>query len=142
MRSKRDGSIVVKRTGGLIHGELSFAVALLGHGDSIVVGDAGLPVAGRSTLIDLAVSPGTVSFRSVVAALSTEMCVESLVMASELAQTDQELVDWVAGQYPDASVEMVSHSDFKGRAGSAGVHVRTGEYTPYANVVLVAGVPF
>ncbi len=132
----------MKHTGGLIHGDLSLAVARLGHGDAIVIGDAGLPVAAGATLIDLALTPGTVSFRSVVEAVSTEMCVESLVFATELAASGQTLVDWVVGHWQEATVELLAHDDFKVRARSAGVHVRTGEYTPYANVMLVAGVPF
>lgn len=70
------------------------------------------------------------------------MKVESLVFASELDITNRSLLDWVVGQWRETAVEMLAHSDFKARAAGAGVHVRTGEYTRYANVVLVAGVPF
>jgi D-ribose pyranase len=39
-------------------------------------------------------------------------------------------------------VEFVSHSDFKARTASARAIVRTGEFAPYANVILVSGVVF
>jgi D-ribose pyranase len=41
---------------------------------------------------------------------------------------------------PDA--EAVSHEDLKARAGAARLVVRTGDATPYSNVLLRAGYPF
>ena len=44
-------------------------------------------------------------------------------------------------QLPDTP-QAVSHEDFKRLTQQARVMVRTGECTPYANVILVAGVTF
>jgi D-ribose pyranase len=47
---------------------------------------------------------------------------------------------WYAGTLPAPSV--VSHEEFKRLCGHARAMVRTGECTPYANIILRAGVTF
>jgi D-ribose pyranase len=42
----------------------------------------------------------------------------------------------------DIPIEVVSHESFKARTSDAKAVVRTGEFTPYANVILIAGVVF
>jgi D-ribose pyranase len=42
----------------------------------------------------------------------------------------------------DVPTETVTHEDLKARSHSARAVIRTGEFTPYANVILVAGVVF
>ena len=39
-------------------------------------------------------------------------------------------------------IEYVPHEKFKSYLPSVKFVVRTGEYTPYSNIILVAGVPF
>ena len=58
----------MKRTG-ILHAELSGLVAAMGHGDTLVIGDAGLPVPPGVRCIDLAVSPGVPRFQQVVDAV-------------------------------------------------------------------------
>jgi D-ribose pyranase len=41
-----------------------------------------------------------------------------------------------------APVDTVGHEEFKQRCRDSRAVVRTGEATPYANVILKAGVPF
>jgi D-ribose pyranase len=43
---------------------------------------------------------------------------------------------------PDVPLTTVSHDIFKHRCRTARAIVRTGEFTPYANVMLFAGVVF
>jgi D-ribose pyranase len=42
----------------------------------------------------------------------------------------------------DVSIETVTHLVFKEQTRSARAVIRTGEFTPYANVILVSGVVF
>ena len=39
----------------------------------------------------------------------------------------------------DAPIEAIPHMEFKKQTGASRAAVRTGEFTPYANVILVAG---
>jgi D-ribose pyranase len=131
----------VKRTA-LLHAELSRAIAALGHGDMIVIGDAGLPVPDGPLRIDLALTPGIPRVADVLRVVLSEMQVERAVVAQEaLDAGGGALPAWCEGQL-GVVPEAVSHADFKRLSAQAKAVVRTGECTPYANIVLVSGVCF
>lgn len=130
----------------LLHAELSRVIASLGHGDALVIGDAGLPIPdapqghGGPQRIDLAVTRGVPAFDDVLAAVLSEMQVERALIATEACDGGSALPAWVAPI--DAPVQAVSHEELKLATRSARAVVRTGEFTPYRNVVLLAGVVF
>lgn len=126
----------------LLHAELSQVIAAMGHGEMLVLGDAGLPIPNGPTRIDLAVSPGTPGIAEVLKAVLSELAVESTLIAYEaLGARDGSLPAWYAN-HSSMPPQTVSHEAFKQLCKSARAIVRTGECTPYANVILVAGVTF
>jgi D-ribose pyranase len=134
----------VKRTA-LLHAELSRVIASLGHGDMLVLGDAGLPIPDRPVRIDLAVTPGLPRLSDVLAAVLSEMQVEGAIVAQEAMDAaraaGQALPAWYAGPLPGVP-HAVPHEEFKRLCREARAMVRTGECTPYANIILRAGVTF
>ncbi len=131
----------MKRTA-LLHAELSHAIALLGHGDMVVIGDAGLPVPDGPRRIDLALTPGIPRVADVLRVVLSEMQVEGAVLAREaLDACDGALPAWCADALPVVPTA-VPHEEFKRLSAKAKAVVRTGECSPYANIVLVAGVTF
>lgn len=133
----------MKKTG-LLHPELSFLIASLGHGDMLVIADAGLPIPENVNRIDLAFAQGKPAFMDVLDAVLSEFQVESAVIASELTQTNSAYHDTLVAALPinTTDVSHVPHEDFKNLTYDAKVIVRTGEFTPYANVILKSGVTF
>jgi len=131
----------MKRTA-LLHAELSEVVARLGHGDLLVIGDAGLPIPDGPRRIDLAVAPGVPRIHEVLAAVLSEMQVESAVVAAELAGRNPAVDAQIRQQLAAVPVAALPHEDFKALTRSARAMVRTGECSPYANVILRAGVVF
>ncbi|MFS2167152.1 D-ribose pyranase [Variovorax sp. Varisp62] len=130
----------MKRTA-LLHAELSHVIASLGHGDMLVLGDAGLPIPDGPRRIDLAVARGVPLLTDVLNAVLSEMQVESIVVADEALGDAKKLPAW----YPQSlgiEPQTVSHEEFKRRTAKARAMVRTGECTPYANIILIAGVKF
>ena len=130
----------MKRTA-LLHAELSQVIAALGHGDMLVIGDAGLPIPDGPRRIDLAVTRGVPLLTDVLQAVLSEMQVEGVVVADEALNGDKALPAW----YPKSlgiAPQTVSHEEFKRRSATARAIVRTGECTPYANIMLIAGVSF
>ena len=127
----------------LLHPELSQSIARLGHGDMVVLADAGLPIPDGPRRIDLAVTPGVPRLADVLKAVLSEMQVERAMIARETidAGAGHVLPTWCAGQLAIAP-EMISHEELKRLCARAKVVVRTGECTPYANIVLCAGVTF
>ena len=129
----------MKRTA-LLHAELSHAIATLGHGDMLVIGDVGLPIPNGPRRIDLALTPGIPTVADVLRVVLEEMQVEKAVIANEaMERNGGHLPAWC---HLPVDPQAVSHDEFKRLTQQARVMVRTGECTPYANVILVAGVTF
>ncbi|MEL6643207.1 MAG: D-ribose pyranase [Pseudomonadota bacterium] len=125
----------MKKTG-LLNAELSAALARQGHGDLIVIADAGLPVPPGVPCIDLAVTLGVPRFIDVLDVVMEEMVVEQAFAAEEATGDMREIL---AAHHVTL---WLPHEIFKKRSASARCIVRTGEATPYANIGLVSGVPF
>ncbi|MFL6629699.1 MAG: D-ribose pyranase [Burkholderiaceae bacterium] len=131
----------MKRTT-LLHAELSEVVARLGHGDLLVLGDAGLPIPDGPRRIDLAVSADVPRLQDVLAAVLAEMQVEGAVIAEELAPRNPAVHAELQRQLAGTPVQTLSHEQFKLATRQARAIVRTGECSPYANVILRSGVVF
>ncbi len=131
----------MKRTT-LLHAELSAVIARLGHGDLLVIGDAGLPIPDGPLRIDLALSANVPRFHEVLAAVLAEMQVEAAVIADELAPNNVAVHDELRRQLGATPISTLSHADFKAATRGARAIVRSGEFSPYANVILRAGVVF
>jgi len=130
----------VKRTA-LLNSDLSQVIASMGHGDMLVIGDAGLPIPDGPKRIDLAVTRGVPLLADVLQAVLSEMQVEGVVVADEALNGAEALPAW----YPKSlgiAPQSISHEEFKRRSAKARAIVRTGECTPYANIMLIAGVSF
>ena len=127
----------------LLHADLSHLIATMGHGDMLVLGDAGLPIPTGTNApqrIDLAVCPGTPRLEDVLRAVLSELQVQSTVIATEALNADG-LPAWYKNQL-NFPPKTISHEEFKRVCGTARAMVRTGECTPYANIILVSGVTF
>jgi len=131
----------MKRTT-LLHAELSEVIARLGHGDLLVIGDAGLPIPDGPRRIDLAVSANVPRLHDVLAAVLAEMQVESALIADEFAPANADVHAELMRQLGRTPIAAVSHERFKALTRDARAIVRTGEFSPYANVILRAGVVF
>lgn len=129
----------------LLNIALSRLIASLGHGDIVVIGDAGLPVPPGVELIDLALTHGVPDFLGTLKVVLSEMQVESHVLAEEiLLKRPQPLLGLdvlnLGGEL--GTRRLMSHEDFKVLSRQARAVIRTGECQPYCNIALVAGVSF
>jgi D-ribose pyranase len=131
----------VKKSG-IIHPDLSRALAELGHGHQVCIADAGLPIPPGVERIDLAYRLGSPTFIDVLNALAAELVVEEMTVADEAAEHCPEIIAALGAAFPDVDTRSVSHEQFKRETNDARVVIRTGETTPYANVLLTSGVPF
>ncbi|MDO7905594.1 D-ribose pyranase [Paenibacillus sp. JX-17] len=127
---------------GILNSHISKVLADLGHTDTIVVSDVGLPVPEGVTKIDLALKLGVPSFKEVLAELAADMVVEKITIASEMECDNPEALDDIRTTFSGCTIEACAHEDFKQKTRSAKVVIRTGEAKPYANCILQAGVHF
>jgi D-ribose pyranase len=131
----------VKRTQ-LLHAELSEVIARLGHGDMLVIADAGLPIPDGPRRIDLALTANVPRLHEVLRVVLSEMVVEAAVVAHELSANNPAIYAELCAQLGATPVSTLSHENFKAATKSARAIVRTGEFSAYANVMLRAGVAF
>ena len=126
----------------LLQSDLSHVIAMMGHLDTLVIADAGLPIPDSTKRIDLALTEGVPGAIETLKVVLGELNVETVILAEEAQERNRGFLDEVQKLLPGVSVEFVPHSVFKTRTASARAIVRTGEFAPYANVILVSGVVF
>lgn len=128
---------------GILNSEICKVLADLGHTDMIVIADCGLPIPEGVKRIDLALKIGTPGFIEVVELLAQYMQIEKVTIASEIhAKNPATYVNLETTLGAEVSLEELSHEEFKLLTHKARAIIRTGEATPYANVILHAGVIF
>jgi D-ribose pyranase len=127
---------------GILNQPVSSVVAGLGHTDTLVIADAGLPIPPETQRIDLALTAGIPAFLDTLRVVLTEMQVERAIVAQEMLDVSPGIYEAVKELLGDVPIETVTHLIFKEQTRSARAVIRTGEITPYANVILVSGVTF
>lgn len=79
------------KKGTVLNSEISSVISRLGHTDTLVVCDAGLPIPNSTTRIDMALTQGVPSFMQVLDVVTREMQVEAAILASEIKQHNPQL---------------------------------------------------
>ncbi|BEN61481.1 D-ribose pyranase [Serratia marcescens] len=138
------------KKGVLLNSDVSAVVARLGHTDQLTLCDAGLPIPAETQRIDLALTQGVPTFMQVFAAVTQEMQVESAILAEEIVKQNPSLHEVLLAeltalgqrQSNTISVRYISHQAFKAQTEHSRAVIRSGECSPYANVILCAGVTF
>lgn len=134
----------------LLNSEISYVIATMRHTDLLVIGDAGLPAPDQVTEIDLAVTKGVPDFLTVLRAVLSELRVEKVVFASEIEKASPQIHEEAIAiirqieqeEQITVAVDYVSHEEFKRQTAGSKAVVRTGECSPYANIILSSGVVF
>ena len=129
---------------GILNSDISRVLPYLGHTDCICVGDCGLPIPDETERIDLALTFGEPTFMRTLEIVVQDMKVEKIVLAEEIKTQNPTVLAQIealfAGQ--NVEVEYVSHTELKHQTQDCKAVIRTGETTPYANVILQAGCIF
>ncbi|OAT15571.1 D-ribose pyranase [Buttiauxella noackiae] len=138
------------KKGTVLNADISSVISRLGHTDTLVIGDAGLPIPRNTPRIDLALTHGVPGFMQVVEVVTQEMQVETAILASEIKQHNPQLHETLLKhieqlqqhQGNTISIRYISHEQFKLHTADSQAVIRSGECSPYANIILCAGVTF
>jgi D-ribose pyranase len=131
------------KKGGILNPKINQLIAETGHTDTIVVTDAGLPIPENvAHRIDLALKEGIPGFLETLDTVLSELEVEKIILAEEVKTVSPEMNDEILKRFPNLPIEYVPHVEFKQQTKQARGLIRSGEFTPYANVILVAGVVY
>jgi D-ribose pyranase len=132
----------MKRSGHL-NRELSRVLARMGHTDSLVIADCGLPVPEGIECIDLSIALGEPSFVRVLDSVLTDFKAERAVFATETKELNATVAARASSlAQEEVRVDFVTHETLKNLTRQARAVIRTGEATPFANVLLYSGVLF
>jgi ABC-type ribose transport system, auxiliary component len=127
---------------GIINAQLAGYIAALGHGDLFMVGDGGMPVPEGVPVVDLALCGGIPTFIQVMNAIMDETVIEHYTIAEEIVDKNAKLLQYIRENLESAEERMIPHHKLKQESRSVKFAIRTGEFTPYPNVILRAGVAF
>jgi D-ribose pyranase len=127
---------------GVLNQDISQLIASMGHLEKMTICDAGLPIPDYLWRIDLAVIPGLPGVVEVAKAVASELKVQQIILAEELRDKNPKLAQAIKDIFKDSEVVYVPHGEFKLLSTESRAIIRTGECTPYANVILVSGVTF
>ena len=135
----------MKRSG-ILNSDISRVLSYMGHTDRICIGDCGLPIPDETERIDLAVKLGVPSFMEVLIEVCKDMKVEKIIIADEIKTKNPEILSQIEELFGSfdfkAEVEFVAHTQLKALTNDCKAVIRTGETTPYANIILQSGCIF
>ena len=120
---------------GILNSEISKRLSDLGHTDLIAVGDCGLPI-DSDKKIDLALKLGEPKFINVLELLLEDFGCEHYILASEIKEKNPDQEAAIKNLLEGVSSEYISHEDFKKKLDDVKFVIRTGENTPYSNIIL------
>ncbi|PJG84904.1 D-ribose pyranase [Conservatibacter flavescens] len=134
----------------VLNAQLSHLIASVGHTDGITICDAGLPIPNDVARVDLALTQGVPTFLQTLEVVSHELFIERALIAEEIKLKNPQIHTALLAHFQTLEqvqqnkifIEYVSHEEFKQFANHSKGIVRTGECSPYANVILYSGVPF
>ena len=128
------------KKGGMLNRQIDSALNRQGHMDLMIVADAGFPCPDHVELIDIALSEGVPSVPDVLAELRKVHSVEKIIIANETADHNPSYFQKVSKAFgDDVEVQVITHAEFKERSHHVKTIVRTGDFTAWANVMLVSG---
>ena len=131
------------KKGGILNPAICSLLAELGHGDELLIVDAGYPLPPDGHVIDLTLLPGIPRFLDVFRAVAEELVIEAVTVASEIEEYSPKLyaeIKRIVG--PEVDLDEVPHHEFKEQSLAVKGVIRSAEFTPYANVRILCGSAF
>jgi len=129
---------------GILNSDISRVLSYLGHTDTIAIGDCGLPIPDETERIDLALAFGIPTFMQTLETVAKDMKIEKIILAEEIRTNNPDVLSQVQSLFEGQEIEIVyvSHTALKECTRQCKAVIRTGETTPYANIILQAGCIF
>ncbi len=125
----------------ILNSELNKWIAQLGHTQTLVIADAGLPIPKNMPLIDLALVVGTPSFEEVFNVVISYMAVDQITYCKETKEDNKKTFALLEKSGIKLN-QLKNHEEFKVATKNSSMIIRTGEVSAYSNVIVHAGVNF
>jgi D-ribose pyranase len=130
------------KKGNLFNSKINEVISKMGHTDLIVIADAGLPIPDGVERIDISLTKDVPTFIETLKVFLENFEAEGVILAEEIKSKNENVLSQIEELLEGIEVEYVSHEKFKKITKDAKGIIRTGECTPYANIILKSGVIF
>lgn len=132
------------KKGRLLNSQIISTIARMGHTDTLCIADAGLPIPSTTCRIDLAISKNFPDFIATLQVILEELCVEHAFLAKEIKENNPTMLNQIITLLKQNNItsSFISHEDLKTMTKDSKAVVRTGECSPYSNIILQSGVEF
>lgn len=133
---------------GVLNSNIARVLTYMGHTDRLCIGDCGLPIPDGPERIDLALRFGQPSFMETLKEVAGDMKIEKIILASEIKEKNPEQLQAILSFFEESEtdseieIEYVEHQKLKELSKECKAVVRTGETTPYSNIILQSGCIF
>jgi len=127
---------------GILNSDISRILSYMRHTDTICISDCGLPCPDETELIDISLEKGVPDFVRVLKAVVNDMSVEKIFLAEEIRVKNPAVLKEIQTLLPGVKTDFMPHEEFKKKLLSCKAVVRSGEASPYANIILQSACIF
>ena len=127
---------------GVLNSDISRVLSYMWHTDTICISDCGLPCPDETELIDISLEKGVPDFVRVLKAVVNDMSVEKIFLAEEIRVKNPAVLKEIQTLLPGVRTDFMPHEEFKKKLLSCKAVVRSGEASPYANIILQSACIF
>ena len=125
---------------GTINRGISRLISEQGHGDLLMVCDAGFAIPKGIEVVDISLKENQPTVLETLKVLEKFFSVEKMIIADQTREINPSLYRNVSTLFgANIEVEIVDHSELKKMAESVKGIIRTADFTAYGNVILVSG---
>ncbi|HLV08606.1 MAG TPA: D-ribose pyranase [Halanaerobiales bacterium] len=125
---------------GILNREICRVIASMGHGQYLLICDAGFPIPKEADCVDLSLIKGIPDLPTVLSIINQEFISEKVMFAAEVPENNKPLYDELKKIFTEVDFEEISHNRILNEiAYEARAIIRTGDYNPWGNIVLQAG---
>ena len=128
---------------GILNKDLCALIGELGHGDVIIVSDAGLAIPKDVRRIELAVEKDSPTVLRILELLKEELIIERYALAEEMKEVNPVMLKKYQEVYANSTIkeEFVPHAILSGDiAKRAKAIIRTGSFQPYGSIALYPAI--
>lgn len=125
---------------GMINRDIAAMLAKMGHTDQLTIADCGLPIPEGVPCIDLSYALGKPGFTEILLELMKDFQAEKVYIASEIKVENPAVYSEI--KRLECPIDELTHDQLKERSRQSKFIIRTGEATPYANIIVQSGVIF
>lgn len=130
------------KKGKILNKDLNEVIACMGHGDIIIIADAGFPIPNNDVKrVDLAITKDYPDIITILELIIDDFIYEKCIVAEEQKLYNPPFFEKINNLMDRCNVQTIPHSKIvEDYPKKAKVIVRTGDFQPWGNIILYSGV--